>query len=139
MYKCLCPITEKMYIMVQLYVHTRLLCAAGLYENWFRVSKPILKISHTLMRTQTRLLDKLDCVWTVSLCVNDCGVSKGHNIELLPLYVNNKVRWSIFFKNMQTFSRLTFVTIFKLCIPEYDLFTNVAYSCPFAFSKHQQK
>lgn len=84
MYKCLCPITEKMYITVQLYVHTRLLCAAGLYENWIRVSKPILKISHTLMRTQTRLLDKLDCVWTVSLCVNDCGVSKGRNIELLP-------------------------------------------------------
>lgn len=41
------------------------------------------KISRTLMRTQTKLLDKMDRAWTVGLCVNVCSISKGRYIKPL--------------------------------------------------------
>lgn len=89
----------------------------------------LLKISYTVMRSQTLLLE-MDCIWTVGLCVNVCRVCKGCFIKLLPYillircFVGSALRKCKQLPGMV----LILVDICKLSSPDSDLFTNLAHS-----------
>lgn len=89
----------------------------------------LLKISYTVMRSQTLLL-KMDCIWTVGLCVNVWRVCKGRCIKLLPYILLIRCFVGSALRKCKQLAGMVFilVDICKLSSPDSDLFTNLAHS-----------
>lgn len=84
MERCICPINGRTYNQGPIMrSHLTPLCCWTLRKAEFRMVI-LPKISPTLMRTLTQLLDKMDRAWTVGLCANVCSISKGRYIKPLP-------------------------------------------------------